>query len=869
MSILRRIANLFHRSKLDQEIEAELRSHIEMRTADIAAGMSPQEARRDALLRFGNQTSMRERVTEADAHMFLDTLWQDLHYGLRMLRKSPGFTAVAILTLALGIGANTAIFSVIDGVLLKPLPYKNPQQLVAMNRNDSLPNIIDIQRENVVFSAGGGITSMLMDYTSGTEPVQIHAAVVDAGFLETLGVPPMLGRLISPEEDVKGGPRNIVVSYQFWKEFLRSDPRALGKTVRLNGSSLTVIGVMPASFRLPRERGDIFVSTWVPYPDAAPERGVHFMHVYWRLKPGVSLAQAQANISSIDHRLADQYPANERGRRTVLVPLHQFLVGNVRTALLVLFGAVGLVLLIACANFAGLLMARAVTRRQELVIRAALGAGRSRLVRQALTESALLSLFGGGAGLLLAKWGTGALLSLKPAELGRFGGIHMDVRALLFALGLSVLTGVVFGLGPAWSAGRAKVAEVLKENGRSSTEGRGNIWLRQALVVSELALALLLLVGAGLLIKGFLRLRSVNPGFNPENLTTVHLQLPPNRYAEFQKQTQFRRELLVRLNSLPGVKAAMISDIPLGGNFVDHNTVIDGRPPVPVGTEPEVQTLSVMGDYFRVMQIPIRAGRDFTEMDREGKPLVAIVNEEFVREFFPRESPLGGRVDWAQRDGPHKWMTIIGVAGDVKHSGLNQPTDPAIYTPFSQNDERWRLWMTIAIRTRSMSPGLIEEIKKQVWSLDSQLPASDIQTMVDMLSVSLAEQRFDMLLLTLFAGLALVLAAIGIYGLMSYSVSQRTHEIGVRMALGAQRGDVMRVVVGDGAKLALLGIGIGVAGALTLTKVMSTLLFKVKPTDAATFAAVVVLLSFVTLAACYIPARRAMKVDPMVALRYE
>jgi putative ABC transport system permease protein len=551
------------------------------------------------------------------------------------------------------------------------------------------------------------------------------------------------------------------------------------------------------------------------------------------------------------------------------MPLHQLLVGNIRPALLVLFGAVGLVLLIACANFAGLLMARAVTRRHELVIRAALGAQSSQLIRQALTESALLAVIGGVAGLLLAKWGTGLFLLLKPEALERFNGVRVDANVLLFVFGVSMLTSVVFGLAPAWSAARADVSESLKEGGRRATAGPSGHLLRKLLVTAEFALALVLLVGAGLLIKGFSRLRSVNPGFNPADVMTMYLDLPLTRYARIPRQTQFRRELLARLNSLPGVEAAMITDIPLGGNYVGHRIVFEGRPPVPVGAEPEVQTLSVMGDYFRVMQIPLRAGRHFTPMDREGEPLVAVVNQEFVKEFFPRESPLGGRIDWAGTEGPHRWMTIVGVVADVKHSGLNQPTDPAVYTPFAQNDEAWRHFMTLAIRTRGASAGLVEEVKKQVWSMDSQIPVSDVQSMDDLLAVSLAQQWFNMLLLGIFAALALILAAVGIYGLMAYGVRQRRHEIGVRMALGAQRRDVLRLVVSDGAKLAFAGIVIGVLGALALARLMTSLLFEVKPTDPLTFVAVSLILSAVALVACYIPAYRATKVDPMVALRYE
>jgi len=708
-----------------------------------------------------------------------------------------------------------------------------------------------------------------MDYIGATEPVQVRVGLINAGFLETLGVQPMLGRIISPGEDVQGGPPLAMVSNHFWQNYLGSDPRAVGNTIQLGGNSYTVIGVMPASFAPPAEHADVFVSLIVRDPGAGAERDLHFMHTYWRVKEGVTLALAQADMAAIDRRLAEQYPAEEKERKSQLVPLQEWLVGDVRPALLVLFGAVGLVLLIACANFASLLMVRAVAERQELVIRAALGAGRGRLIRKTLTESALLSVLGGAAGLLFAKWGTSMLLALRPEELARLSGIHMDIRVLLFVLVVSVLTGIAFGMAPAWVAARADVAEALKESGRSTTASTMGQTVRQVLVTSELALALVLLVGAGLMIKGFSRLRSVNPGFNSSGVITMYLQLPETRYGEIPKQTQFRRELLTRLDTVPGVQVAMVSDIPLGGNYVGHRLVIDGRPPVAVGGEPLVQTLSVMGDYFHVMQIPLRAGREFTPLDREGQPLVAIVNEEIVREFFPHEDPIGVRICWAGDVGPPRWMTVIGVAGDVKHSGLNQPTDPAVYTPFSQNDERWRRFMSLAIRARDASPGLVAEVKKQIWSLDAQIPVDDVRPMDELIAMSVAQQRFNMLLLGLFAALALILAAVGIYGAMAYAANQRTHEIGIRTALGAQRRDVLRLVMKDGAKIALFGIASGIAGALALTRLMASLLFEVKPTDPATFAGVAILLAFVALAACYIPARRAMGVDPMVALRYE
>jgi putative ABC transport system permease protein len=865
-----RIKTLWKRSQLDRDLGDEVAFHLAMREEkNRLAGIDPEESRYAAHRQFGNTTAIRERNREIWTFASLEGFLQDIRFALRMLRKNPGFTAVAVLTLALGIGANTAIFSVVNGVLLNPLPYKDPQQLIAARHTDSLLNVIDIQRLTHSFAQGGAIDTEDMDYTGGAEPVQIQAGYVDAGFLETLGIPPMLGRLISPEEDVKGGPRVIVVSYAFWRNFLNSDPQAAGKAIMLSGNNYTVIGVMPASFTLPQYHADVFVSLWVAYPEAAAFRGVHFMNSYWRLKPGVTLAQAQADILAIDRHLAEQYPDTERDRRTQLVPLQEFVVGEVRTALLVLFGAVGFVLLIASANFAGLLVARTMARRTELVIRAALGAGKPRLIRQALVESALLAILGGASGLVLAEWGTRLLLSLKPAALARFSGIQLDARVLIFVFGVSVLTGIVFGIAPAWSAAGADFAEALKDGGGRTTAGPSSHLLRKVLVTAEIALAMVLLVGAGLLIKGFSRLSAVNPGFNPRNVISMHLQLPPARYADIPPQTQFRRELLARLNSLPGVDAAMITDIPFGGNYINHSIVVDGRSPVLVGAEPRVQTLSVMGDYFRVMQVAIRAGRGFTDSDREGQPLVAVVNEAFVRRFFPHENPLGARIDWGRAKLPHNWMTIVGVANDVKHSGLGEPTDPAVYAPFSQSDEAWRRWMTLAIRTPGSPTGLVEEVKKQVWSLDRQIPVSDVLSMESLMAVSLAQERFNMSLLGLFAALALTLAAVGIYGLMAYSVNQRTHEIGLRIAMGARSQDILQLIVVDGAKLAFLGIGVGIVAAFALTRMMATLLFDVKPTDPATFAVVAVLLAWVGLVACYIPARRATRVDPMVTLRYD
>jgi len=868
--LLFRLRSLMRRPAIENELDDELRFHLERETEKyVRSGMSEAEAVRRARLQFGGLDSVKDECREARGVSLVETLVQDLRYAARTLLHSPGFTACVVLTLALGIGANTAIFTVVNAVLLNPLPYGSPQELLAARHNDSLPNLEDIQRQTKSFASSGGINIEPMDFTGNGEPVRVHGAYVDAGLFATLGVRAMLGRWISANEDVKGGPRNVVLSYPFWRDFLGADPHVLGKAIRLSDNSYTVIGVMPREFTLPKELADVFVSLWVAYPDAAAERDVHFMHTYWRLKPGVTLAQAQAEIAQADHRLSEAFPDSEKERDTLLIPLHDWLIGDVRPALLVLFGAVGLVLLIACANFATLLMARALARQRELMIRAALGARKGRLVRQRLTESTVLGLAGGAAGLIAAKAGITILLALKPEALRHFPAIHMDARVFIFVFAISLLTGLLFGLQPAWSASRCDIGEALRENSRTTTTGVSRSPLRSFLVTAELALALILLAGAGLLIKGFLRLRSVDPGFNPANVITMYLQLPGTRYPQFSLQTNFRRELLARINAFPGVQAAMITDLPLAGNYVGHHVVVDGQPTPEVGAEPVVQTLSVMGDYFGVMQIPIHAGRDFGAMDRERQPLVAIVNETFVQQLLPGQNPVGTRIDWARSDEPHKWMTIIGVAGDVKHSGLNQPVDPAVYAPFSQNDEAWRKFMTLVIRTRVPVAGLVENVKKQVWSLDSQIPVSSIQSMDDLLAVSVAEQRFNMLLLGSFAALAVALAGVGIYGMVAYRVNQRTHEIGVYMALGAQHRDVLRLVMKDGVKLGLLGIVLGLAGAVALTRAMVSLLFEVKPTDPATLIAVALLLAAVAMLACYIPARQALSIHPMTALRRE
>ncbi|HXD34187.1 MAG TPA: ABC transporter permease [Pyrinomonadaceae bacterium] len=798
----------------------------------------------------------------------MDTLLKDLRYSLRSLLKRPAFTAIAVLTLALGIGLNTAIFSVINAVLLRPLAYRDPANLITFRSNQSGPDLADVEAQTRSFAKIGGEVRQALDYTAGREPLQIQTGQVTGGYFEALGINAERGRFITAGDDKVGAPYVVVLSNKLWRQQFNSDPQILGKTIPLSGNVYTIIGVMPADFASPRDNAEAWTPVHVSNPLAANFRGVHFLRTYIRLADGVTLEQARAETQVVDKNLATQYPADNKNRASVLLPLQERIVGQSRESLLVLFASVSLVLLIACANFANLLLARSAEREREFVIRAALGAGRWRLIRQLLTESVLVALTGGAIAVLLAVWGTNLLVWLKPENLPRLEEIGVDMRVLGFTFGLSLLTGVIFGLLPAWTASRSGVNEALKEGGRSGTAGVARQRLRSAFVVGELAIALILLVGAGLLIKTFWNLRSVESGFNPDHLMTMRVELPEARYKEISQQTRFRTQALASMNSLPGVEAAMVSELPLSGDSLDHDFLIENRPPIAPGDEPSLQARSIMGEYFHTMQIPLKAGRNFGPQDyTDHAPLVGIANESMVRTYFKDEDPIGKRVGWA-RDPQVHWITIVGVVGDVKHFGLDLPDAPGLYMPYTQINP-WKRWMTFVARTQADPNTMGQAIKQQIWKVDPQLPVTKAQTMNEVAASSFAARSFNMLLLAIFAGLALVLAAVGIYGVMSYAVTQRTQEIGIRMALGARSPDVLRLILRTGMTMTLIGVVIGVAGAFALTRVMSTLLFGVTPTDKLTFAAVSLVLIIVALLACYLPARRATKVDPMVALRYE
>ncbi len=807
----------------------------------------------------------------------MGTIIRDIQYGIRMLVKSPGFTVVAVIALALGIGANSAIFSVVNAVLLRPLPFENPERLVTVLGKDegdgstgdtlSFPNIVDLRDQNQVFehvAAYSGSSAFLMN---GDEPERVRGAIVTADLFPLLGVKPALGRTFTREEDKPGGPRVIVLSQQLWQRRFNSDPKIVGQQIKLQSGMYTVLGVMPAGFEFPFQT--LKTEFWMPVSSSVQQsaleaRGGVWLHVVARLKPGATLTQAQAESNTIARRLSAQYPETNTEAGFALKSLHENLVGNVRPALLVLLGAVGFVLLIACANVANLLLARAASRQKEIAIRTALGASRLRVIRQLLTESLLLSLLGGLFGLLFAFWGVDLLVAASPADLPRLGEIGLDARVLMFTLGMTLLTGIIFGLAPALQASHADVGESLKEGGRTGSEGARRNRVRSALVVVEVALSLVLLVGAGLLIQSFWRLLHVNPGFQADNVLTADVLMR----AKAEQRAALFQDTLQRVAQLPGVEAVgAVHPLPLGGTFEAYTFRIEGRPPAPPGQEPAADFRIVSPDYFRAMGIQLRRGRAFTERDNMDAPQTMIVNETFARRFFPDGDAIGQRVTASDSDDETPPREIIGVVSDVRHAGLDAEAGPEYYISYLQTETPPRL--TVVARTAGDPVSLAQPLRGAIRQVDPNAPIFNVRTMNQLLAESVARRRFNMMLLGAFSVVALVLASIGIYGVMSYSVTQRTHEIGIRIALGAQARDVLRMVVGQGMILALIGTGLGVAAALLLTRLMSSLLFGVSATDPLTYAAISLLLILMAFLACYLPARRATRVDPMTALRYE
>ena len=814
----------------------------------------------------------------------MNTLLQDIRFGLRMLLKSPSVSIVATIALALGIGANTAIFSVVNAVLLRPLPFPDPDSLVAVFETDtqrgyirgshSYPNFFDLRTQNTVFEHVATYRSGDYIMTGRGEPARLQGAVVTADLFPLLGVQPMLGRVFLPDEDKPAQTgRVVVLSHALFQKRFNGDASILNQAITLEGIKFTVIGVMPPSFEFPIQNEPVELWTTIAGDASGADpvtnqRGAHFLRVIGRLKPGVTEEKAQAELTAIAARLEQQYPDTNTHKSLRVDSALKALVGDIRPALLILLGAVACVLLIACANVANLLLARATSRHKEMAIRSALGASRTRVVRQLLTESVLLSLVGGGVGLLLAVWWSDLLVALGKEDIPRAVHVGMDWRVLGFTLGVSLLTGLIFGLAPAFHSSKTELVESLKEGARGTSAGSFANVIRKALVVVELGFAVLLLTGAALLIQSLWRLQNTNSGLQPENLLTFNATLPEIKYKS-ANQSQFFIDLKQRLESTPGVQSASsIFPLPLSGDRFSISFEIEGRP-MPPKDHPSADFFTTGVGYFKTMGIPIIKGRDFDDRDKHGSTPVIIITETFARQYFPNEDPIGKRIHpgistYENEDSGMK--EVVGVVGDVRNRNLSTESKPAYYVaqtqvPFGQ--------MVAVVKTAVEPRSLISVATKEVAAMDQDVPLFGVKTMEEYLSASVAAPRFSTTLLSIFAGVALVLTIVGLYGVMSYSVAQRTNEIGIRMALGAQARDVMLMIVKQGSVLILLGLGIGLVGAYALTRVISSLLFGVTAKDPFTFAAVAVLLAIVALLACYIPALRATKVDPMDALRCE
>jgi putative ABC transport system permease protein len=799
----------------------------------------------------------------------MQTLWQDLRYGTRMLAKNPGFTFIAVVTLALGIGANTAIFSVVDAVLLKPLPFNEPERLVMVwNRGaeaaggDRTPlavaDLLDWRAQSRSFADVEAFQYRNFNYTGRETPERVQAAAVTANFFSMLGVQAQLGRTFSPDEERPGAERVALLGDSFWRNYFSADPDVVGRAINLNGVAFTVIGVMPPALDFPSREVELWTALQLQQP---ARRGPYFLTGVARLKPGVSLDQARAEaMNELKSSFSGELDLN-------VLPVNEFILGDVRLALLVLLGAVTLVLLIAAVNVANLMLVRSSARVKEISIRTALGATGTRIVRQLLTESLLLATIGGAVGLLLAMWGVDLLLKLAPENLPRLQQIGIDGRVLGWTAFVSLMSGIVFGLAPALQSSRLSLNEALKEGGRGVTESPGRRHWRNLLVVTELALAVMLLIGAGLLVKSFWRLQRVDPGVNTERVLTMRLALRGQRYPDAQQVVAFYPRLLERVQALSGVSSAALSNcLPPDSTEGSDDFTIEGRPIVADQIPPIAYTIRVSPDYFRTFGIPLSRGRYFTTADSANAPLAAIISETMARQFFPNEDPIGKRINTGD-EGQPAWWQIVGIVGDVKYTGLTGKVQPALYQPLIQ-ETSWNVFLLV--KTEAADPlGLAAAVRDEVWSLDRELPISQIQALEQHFAGAVAQPRFRTTLIALFAALAMVLATVGIYGVISYSVTQRTHEIGVRIALGAQTGDVMKLVLKQGAVLAVIGVVMGLTASLALTRLLKELLFNVSNGDLPTFITVSLLLTAVALVACYIPARRAAKVDPMVALRYE
>src|SRR5262245_4428574 len=852
-----------------QEWEAELRYREELLACwDRLDWRNKLDLLWRSLGAFRDATLLQPRRLE-------DEMFQDLRVGLRGLRGQPGFTFAAALALALGIGATTLIFSVVNAVLLRPLPFPDADRVIRIEErhgqspytsNFTYASFLDLWRQSAALEQIAASRFGTANLTDGAEPERINSLLVSAEYFSTLGVAPALGRAFLPEEDAPGRNNVVILSHGLWQRRYGADPNLVGKTIKVGGASVTVAGVMPRGYR----SGYPFAGEydlWAPLTATGGlrnNRRSHLLGVIARLRSGSTIEQAQAELGAAARRIEEQNPGVDPKLNANVVRLQDRMVAPMRLALIVFLCAVGLLLLIACANVANLMLARSAAREREMAIRAAMGASRLRLARQLLTESSLLALIGGAAGLLIAAWGVKLIASLDPANFPRINEVNIDGRALVFALIVSLLTGALFGLAPALQLPNHGLYETLEEGGRGAAPLRRGR-LRQALVVFEVALALVLLVGAGLLVNSFLRLTQVSRGLDPANVLTINLNLSSSKYINGQQQTAVLRQLLERVSAAPGVRSAgLTSTLPFAGGPAT-SFEIEGRELADANHAPIADIRIVDANYYRTLSIPLRAGRFFADGDSAEAPRVMVINEEMARRHWPNENPMGRRVtmkDW----GPPLTGEIVGVVGDVKADGLDSSTRPMIYWPYPQFPG---VFNALVIRAEGDPLDIVAAVKSQVWSVDREQPLSSIQPMEEVIAGSVAPRRFNMLLLGIFAALALLLTCVGIYSVISYTVAQRTREIGVRMALGARRADVLKLVVRQGMSLALLGVGAGLAASYAMTRLMANLLFGVSPSDPLTFGVIALLLGAVALLACYLPARRATKVDPLVALRFE
>jgi len=896
-----RVVNFVTRRGDDERLKEEIAGHVALQTeANLRAGMNRADARREALLKFGAVEAMKEDYRAERGIPLIETLLQDVRFAFRMLRKSPGFTAIAVLTLALGIGANTAIFSVVDTVLLKPLQYKNPDRLamvweslprVNRARNTVSPaNFLDWQQENHCFSSMAVFLDQPTNLTGAGQPEQVAIQYVSSNFFSVLGVNPMMGhgfstqnagnsgQVVVAEAENKTGTNpaqtNVVIlSYGFWKAKFAADPNIVGKTIYLNGQPNVVAGLMGpdfdwyvSEFSFTQEHPQIWTPLTIRPAWHDRSKVGRFLRAVARLRPGISLAQAQAQMNVIAANLAARYPDYDKGWGVNVVSLRDQFSGAARTALLVLLGAVGFVLLIACANIASLLLSRATGRRREIAIRVALGASRGRIARQLFTETMVIGIVGGGLGAVAAIWSTQALIRAGSDSVVEVNSVTVDWRVLLFSIAVTLLAASLAGFLPSFMAARAEVASALPEGGRSSSAGRKSLAARSAFVVIEISLALVLLVGSSLLLQSFLRLMDVNPGFQTAHLLTFQLTLPDSKYQKDATRAAFFTQLLDKIRALPSAVSAT-ADVtpPFSGIGSATDFTIVGEPTPPPGESHGTAVRVIEPDYFRTMSIPLLRGRTFEAREFAEQSNVVVINKALADKYFPGKNPIGQKIVIDMKD-TNLPDTIIGVVGDVHESSLATSPEPLSYWPYPELPYSV---MTVVVRTATPPLSLVPDIRDALQQIDKDQPMAKISTMDQLISDSVARSRFTMLLLSIFAGLALTLACIGIYGVIAYSVAQRTHEIGIRLALGAQRRDVLKLILRQGLRLALIGIVIGVSAGLLLTGLMTSLLFGTAPSDPLTFAGVSALLMIVALLACYVPALRAMKVDPMIALRYE